>query len=141
MTDRPPPPARVRVTSPHTVRGPRARRTAAAEIDAQSRLGEVYMRSLLRAQLRLALAVLGVLALGVGVLPLVFWLAPTASAQEVLGMPVAWVLLGFGVYPVLVLLGWAYVRAAERNEAAFADVLREPPTTRPADTTGGPGRR
>ena len=140
MTERPTPPARVRVTSPRTGRGPRARRTAAAEIDAQSRLGEVYMRSLMRAQLRLALGVLGVLSVGVGGLPLVFLMAPRAGSQDVLGMPVTWVLLGFGVYPVLVLLGWVYVRAAERNEAAFADVLRERTPTRPADAAGRRGR-
>jgi hypothetical protein len=43
--------------------------------------------------------------------------------QEVLGMPLAWGLLGFLVYPVLVAIGWWYVRAAERNERAFTDVV------------------
>ena len=38
-------------------------------------------------------------------------------------MPLAWGLLGFVVYPVLVAIGWWYVRAAERNERAFTDVV------------------
>jgi hypothetical protein len=40
-------------------------------------------------------------------------------------MPLPWLLLGFVVYPVLVLLGWRYVRRAERNERNFADLLSE----------------
>ena len=34
-------------------------------------------------------------------------------------------LLGILVYPVLVLLGWRYVRSAERNERDFADLMSE----------------
>ena len=49
---------RVRVTSPRTTSGRRLPPPSAAhEIDAQSQVGEVYLRSLLRAQLRLALVV------------------------------------------------------------------------------------
>ena len=53
------PPERVRVTSPWTER-PRlpGRRTATSEIDAQSEVGEIYLRTLLRAQLRLGLSIL-----------------------------------------------------------------------------------
>ena len=38
-------------------------------------------------------------------------------------MPLSWVLLAFGVYPVLFVSGWFYVRRAERNEQAFASVV------------------
>jgi cbb3-type cytochrome oxidase subunit 3 len=41
----------------------------------------------------------------------------------VLGMPLPWVLLGFAVYPFFVCVGWFYLRAAERNERDFADVV------------------
>ncbi len=56
-------------------------------------------------------------------LPLVFALVPGLTAHYVLGMPVSWVVLAFGCYPVLVLLAWRYVRRAERNERAFARVV------------------
>jgi hypothetical protein len=87
MTDSSPAPQRrVRVTSPRTG-APRTRRaTGTSEIDAQSDVGEIYMSSLLRAQLRLA----------------------------------ALVLVAVGV---LLALGWLYVRAAERNERDFTDVV------------------
>jgi hypothetical protein len=38
-------------------------------------------------------------------------------------MPLPWVLLAVAVYPFLLLLGWLYVRAAERNERDFTEVV------------------
>jgi hypothetical protein len=123
MTEQPP--RRVRVTSERT--GAFHRRvTARSEIDAQTQLGEIYMTSLLRAQLRLAGLVIGALVLLVGGLPVAFRLLPGLMSRDVLGMPLSWVLLAFAVYPLLFLLGWLYVRAAERNERDFADVVDRP---------------
>ncbi len=116
------PPRRVRVTGDRT--GAVRRRVAGTrEIDTQTQLGEVYMSSLLRTQLRLAGAVIGTLTVFVGGLPLAFYFAPGLMATEVLDMPLSWVLLAFAVYPFLFLLGWLYVRAAERNERDFTDVI------------------
>jgi hypothetical protein len=119
------------VTSPRTGAARLRRLTAASEIDAQTRLGEIYMSSLLRAQLRLASAVLLAVAVLVAGLPLLFRLAPRLVQVQVLGMPLPWVLLGFAVYPFLVGLAWFYVRTAERNERDFADVVNRsgPPRT------------
>jgi putative solute:sodium symporter small subunit len=118
------PPERVRVTSPWTGRPRlRPRPTAASEIDAQSDVGEIYVRTLLRAQLRLALSILLMLALTIGMLPLLFTLVPGLTSHSLLGMPVSWGMLAFGCYPVLVFLAWRYVRRAERNESAFARVV------------------
>jgi hypothetical protein len=88
-------------------------------------LGGVYLASLLREQLFLALRIVALLALGVGSLPLVFHLAPGLTDVDLFGMPLPWLLLGIVVYPVLVLLGWRYVRSAERNELDFAELLDE----------------
>lgn len=115
------PPERVRVTGPP--RNPARRRPRAREIDDQTALGGVLMGSLLRAQLRLATGLLlpvVVMALGV---PLVFHLWPELGEVQVLKVPLAWLLLGFGIYPTLALLGWVYVRRAERNERDFAELL------------------
>jgi hypothetical protein len=117
------PSRRVRVTSPRTAATRQRRMTGASEIDAQTDLGEVYMSSLLRSQLRLALLVLGALGVLVGGLPLLFTLLPGLGETHVLGMPLPWVLLAFAVYPLLLLLGWLYVRAAERNEHDFTEVV------------------
>jgi hypothetical protein len=124
----PGPPPRVRITSPRTS-DPVHRRTprpVTNEIDAQTELGAVYVRSLVRTQLRLAGGILLLLAAVAGGLPLLFHLAPGLSGRTVLGMPLSWVLLAFAVYPLLLALGWLYLRRAERNERAFTDMVGEP---------------
>jgi hypothetical protein len=116
------PPERVRVTGPprRTTARPRTR-----EIDAQTGVGAVYLRSLLREQLRLALRILGVLALTVGSLPLVFHLAPGLAGVRLLGVTLPWLVLGALVYPLLLLLGWVFVRRAEANERDFTELVEE----------------
>ena len=114
-------PQRVRVTGP-----PRRTRTAlprATDLDAETQLASLYLGSLLRAQLGLALRILAALVVCVGGLPLLFHVVPALSRVHVLGLPLAWLLLGVAVYPFLVLLGWRYVRRAEQNEADFAALL------------------
>lgn len=112
------------MTGPARRPSPRPR-PRTGDIDEETPLGAVYLGSLLREQLALAGRVLVVLALTVGLLPLLFFLAPGLADVRVLGVPVAWLVLGVLVYPWLVLLGWRYVRAAERNEDDFAELLGE----------------
>ena len=122
---------RVRVTGPprHTTSGRPASRLG--DVHEQTALGDVYLRSLLREQLGLALAVLTALALTLGLLPLAFHLWPGLADLEVAGVPIAWLLLGVVVYPFLLLLGWRYVRSVERNEQDFADLVRGGPEDAP----------
>jgi hypothetical protein len=115
-------PERVRVTGPPRRRTPVAR---TVDIDTETRLGGVYLGSLLREQLRLALRILAALALSVGSLPLVFHLAPGLADVHLLGVPLPWLLLGVAVYPFLLFLGWRFVRRAERIERDFAELLSE----------------
>lgn len=124
MTQTPEPPRRVRVTGPdrHARALPRPR---TGDIDEETPLGGVYLGSLLREQLLLAARILGLLAITVGVLPLVFFLAPGLADVRVVGLPVAWLVLGLLVYPWLVVLGWIYIRRAERNERDFAELMGE----------------
>ncbi|MGW5260479.1 hypothetical protein ACWEQG_05880 [Microbispora sp. NPDC004025] len=116
-------PRRVTVTSPRTAAARRPRHPLTREIDEQTRLGEVYMGSLVRTQFRLALFVCTVLACVVGGLPLLFLLAPELRAVQLLGLPLPWVVLAGLVYPALVAGAWLYVRQAERNERDFADLV------------------
>lgn len=122
MTERDEPvvPPRVRVTGPDLRFRPHSR---TQDIDQQTPLGDVYVRSLLRAQLSLALGIIAVLAVTIGALPLAFFLVPSLSEVDVVGVPLAWVVLGVLVYPWLVILGWAYVRRAERNEQHFSELM------------------
>ena len=120
MTDRA---RRVTVTSPRTRAAARPRYPVTQEIDEQTRLGEVYMRSLIRSQLRLALFVCTALACLIGGLPLVFILAPRLRETRLLGVPLPWVLLAGLIYPMFVGCAWWYVRQAERTERDFADLV------------------
>lgn len=111
------------VTGPRTRAVRRPRYPVTREIDEQTGLGEAYMRSLIRTQLRLAVGlclVLGAVAFG---LPLLFEVFPAVREQEVLGAPLPWVLLGGLIYPWFVGCGWWYVRQAERNEDDFAELV------------------
>ena len=130
------PPRRVRITSPRTSVRRSNSVVVAHEINEQTLLGEVYMRSLVRSQLRLAVVVLTILGLFVAVLPLAFHFAPSLAEIEVMGIPVPWLVLGFVVYPAFVSMGWVYVRHAERNEARFAELAEVPP-----DSIGLPSRK
>lgn len=123
MTTPESPPRRVRVTSPRSTAGRRRTRSVRSEIDDQTQLGEVYMRSLMRTQLRLALAVTVLLAATVGMIPVLFLAVPASRSVTVVGVPLPWLLLGAGVYPYLVGVAWLYVRRAERNEQAFSDLV------------------
>jgi hypothetical protein len=117
---------RIRVTRP-AGSNTRARHIEVVrEIDAQTPLGEIYMRSLMRSQLRLAFVVLAVLMLTLGALPLVFAVVPESREAHLLGLPLPWLLLGVLVYPAMLGLGWFYVRQAERNEHDFTDLVDRP---------------
>lgn len=123
MTPHDAPRARVRVTSPRTSAARTRSVSIASEIDEQTRLGEVYISSLMRSQLRLALAVLLVLASTLGLLPLVFRAVPGIADVDVLGIPLPWVLLTVVAFAEIIVLGWFYVRQSERNEDDFSDLL------------------
>jgi hypothetical protein len=117
------PPQRVRVTrSRRPVRSAR-RRTVREEIVDESRLGSTYVNSLRRAQLHLSLGTIAVGLVTIGALPLLFALVPALRGTGVMGLPFAWVVLGLLVYPAVVLTARWYVRATERLEADFSELV------------------
>ncbi|MGN6441133.1 MAG: hypothetical protein ACTHL6_04440 [Arthrobacter sp.] len=117
---------RVRVTAPHAaplipVRGaakPLESREAAQESD----VGQVFVRSLIRSQLRLALVVAGGFLLILAAFPLILVVVPGLADARIAGIPFGWLLLGAGIYPVIGLSAWLYVRTAARNEARYRDL-------------------
>jgi len=115
----------VRVTSPRRdARRRGERRPPAQELTEQTGLGEVYLSALLRAQLRLALAVLLVAAAVLGGLPLLFLTVPAVRDAHLGPVPLPWLVVGVLLYPLIVLAARAYVRGAERIEREFADLMR-----------------
>lgn len=115
---------RVRVTSPRTASARRTTpRTGTAEIDDQTRLGAMYMDSLMQAQLRLSIRVIAIVLGSLCALPALFALVPSTRTFVVLGLPLPWLVLGVLAYPALYAAARYYVRGAERIEATFAELV------------------
>ncbi len=118
---------RVRITSPRREARRRGeRRPAAQELEEQTGLGGVYLSALLRAQLRLSLAILlgvGVIVLG---LPAMFILLPATQNLRVGPIPLPWIAIGVLVYPVVFVAARIYVSQAERIEREFSELMDQP---------------
>lgn len=99
-------------------------RPGTQELAAETGYGQLLVRSLVRAQLTLALRVVAVLAVTLGGLPLAFALAPGLGHSRLFGLPLPWLVLGGASYPLLLACGAFYVRAARRNERDFVALVR-----------------
>ncbi|WP_415953265.1 hypothetical protein [Streptomyces sp. KLOTTS4A1] len=117
-------PRRETVTGvPRQRRRPQAHAAARSEIDEQTTIGTTYVRSLMRSQLRAGLTALGLLALFVGTLPLLFMIPESVTGSGHAPSLLVWTSLGLGVYPVMLLIARWYVRRAERNERDFTGLV------------------
>jgi hypothetical protein len=114
----------VRIESPRRS-APRATtaRAVSSDIDEQTHIGEVYMGSLVRTQLLLAVGVCLIFTVLLGGLPLLFSIEPGLAEVRVVGVPLPWLLLGVLVHPVLIAGAWFYVRQAERNEQDWVELV------------------
>ncbi|THJ67765.1 DUF485 domain-containing protein [Arthrobacter echini] len=122
--DQPQPPHRVRVTAPRSAaRATGASFPVAREMAEQSEVGELFVASLIRSQLRLAVVVAGgflVILISIPVLLAVF---PDINGVRIATVPVPWLLLGLGIYPLVIGSAVLYVRSATRNERRFQDLV------------------
>jgi hypothetical protein len=119
-------PERVRVVVADATRAHRGGAPIRAELTEQTGIGEALVRGLVRTQLALALRCAGVVAIGLGGLPLLFAVAPEVAQARPFGVVLPWLLLGVAAYPFLFLVGWAYVHLAERTERDFTDLVERP---------------
>ena len=91
----------------------------------QDNYARTLLRSLMRAQLGATVAVLvpaGALLL---LYPLLAVLFPSLARAQIAGLPLAFFVLGGGIYPPLVLLGFWYRRRAARVEVRFVELLED----------------
>jgi hypothetical protein len=116
-------PKRVVVTGPRRDVRRRPSRPVTAEIDDQTRVGQVYLRALVRAQLLLGLSTVALVVVPLVAMPLLFGFVPRVRELQAGPMPLWWLLLGILVYPAILGVGWWYVRQADRNEAQFTDLV------------------
>lgn len=116
---------RVRVTSSRRGAAAARRRSSARDLAEQTEVGELYLEGLLRAQLRLALVVLGAAAAALLGLPLLFVVIPATRSVSVAGIPVPWIVLGVLLYPAMVGVAAWFDRHAGRLERRFAEAMDE----------------
>jgi hypothetical protein len=113
---------RVKVTAPRSEAKPVMDSRVAAE---ESDVGQVFVRSLIRSQLRLSLVVAAGLPLNLRAFPHQQRLVPGLAEATIAGIPFGWLLLGAGIYPVIGLSAWLYIRSASRNEARYRDLAED----------------
>jgi hypothetical protein len=118
------PPRRVRITSPRReARRPGERRPPSQELEEQTGLGEVYLSALLKAQLRLSVAILLGIAVVVLGLPTLFVLVPATRDILIGPIPLPWLAVGVLIYPVVFVAARIYVHQSERIEREFSDLM------------------
>jgi putative solute:sodium symporter small subunit len=118
------PAAREVIRTP-TLRGADRGRPPAAELYRQDAYGRTFLAALMRAQLAVTLSVLVPAAAILALYPLLAVLVPRLDRVHVLGLPLALLVLGGGIYPPLVLLGFWYVRRTEQLERRFVELLED----------------
>jgi hypothetical protein len=109
------------------VRDPRVRHQspAADDLYQQDNYGRTLLTSLMRAQLGVTLSILVPAAALLALYPLLAVLIPSLGQMHVLGIPLTLVILGGGIYPPIVGLGFWYVHRIEQVEQRFVDLLKD----------------
>ena len=59
----------------------------------------------------------------IAAVPVIMALLPAARKTTVAGLPLTLVILGAGIFPVLMAVGWFYNRQARQLEARFIDLV------------------
>ena len=117
----------MRVTAPRSADGGTSARLvrSGGTDDPASSIAAVYVRSLIRSQLRLAVTVAVGFAVATVLFVLAIALVPGLDDTYLAGVPVSWVLLGAGIYPLAITVGALYLRAAGRNEARYRSLTED----------------
>ncbi|MGU3432170.1 hypothetical protein ACNHUS_04060 [Actinomycetes bacterium M1A6_2h] len=105
-------------------RGARIVRTR-VEVQEQTEVGDAMMRGLIRAQLAVAVRTAVVVVVLLCSFPVFMAVLPNVGELTVGGVRLPWLVLGVVVYPVLLGAGWLFVRAADRNEREFTDLVED----------------
>jgi fatty acid desaturase len=83
----------------------------------------VFLEALLRRQLALSLRVAAAVIVLLGCQPLLAWLWADYTRIQVLSIPLPWIVLAVGSYPVMIACGLYYVRHAEAIDHEFSELM------------------
>jgi uncharacterized Tic20 family protein len=112
---------RVTVTAP--IRRSSGPVVGVRELAENTPVGDLYLKSLIRSQLNLGIAILTVFVVFLAGIPLLFSLAPRIAQVRILHIPLVWLLLGAVAPPLLVVLAFVFNKLADRNEHEFIDLV------------------
>jgi hypothetical protein len=93
------------------------------DVQSDTAYGRVLVRSLTRAQLGLSLMCLALAVAVIASFPVTMALLPSARRITVAGLPITLIVLGAGIFPLLMAVGWFYNRQASLLEARFIDLV------------------
>jgi hypothetical protein len=93
------------------------------DVQSDTVYGRLLVRSLTRAQLGLSLMCLALAVAVIASFPVIMALLPAARKATVAGLPITLLILGAGIFPVLMAVGWFYNRQASQLEARFIDLV------------------
>ena len=93
------------------------------DVQSDTEYGRLLVRSLTRAQLGLSLMCLALAGAVIASFPVIMALLPSAREMTVAGLPLTLIVLGAGIFPVLMAVGWFYNRQASQLEARFTDLV------------------
>ncbi len=97
---------------------------------------EEYLKTVMGRQLRLSMGIASVFVAIIIAVPLLNKFAPETMNQPFMGFTVSWFVLGFAIFPVLILLAWLFVRrsnAFEDEAVAMVDQSTLPAHGEPAE--------
>lgn len=97
----------------------------ASDLDEQTELGAVFARTLIRAQLRVALFTGALVFLVVAALPLLEFV-PGGTRARLFGLPLPWLVLAAGIQPLWIFAARRQTRLAEAAEHDFARLVGRP---------------
>jgi hypothetical protein len=97
---------------------------AVRELAEHTAVGDSYLGSLLRAQLKTSLFTACSLGLFLIVTPAAFALVGTTRTTKLFGITLPWLVLGVVVYPFLIGLAHRFIKRAEANEDGFEELVR-----------------
>jgi hypothetical protein len=96
------------------------------DLEAPSGLSELALHTLMRAQLRMGLRYLLVIIGALVGVPLLLANTTLLDEKTFVGIPVTWIVVGAGFFPLLLGVAASYTRAITRLEAAYLHVVNRP---------------
>ncbi len=77
---------------------------------------EEFLNTIMRRQLKLSMGIASVFVLIIVVVPLLNKFAPDAMNTPFMGFTLSWFLLGFAIFPILIVLAIVFVRQSNEFE-------------------------